>query len=250
MKVEVMLYVTNFNVCFKLVRMVMFLIPLLVFSQSETVQRMKSFVSGWQPTLMQHLWVDGCSQSHVLLHWAMNWRHPLSTRPWQGSPTWRRLISWSWRNDTGCWRDSHALESWTWRHWFHSSVPQFHCQFVQGCLELLMRTGTAILTSRKWHVEYQQLAEDRWQRDRSFVSRCLTLIGMEFCQKKNCNTWLMFCCLFVMKTSLQRNWQAILMGKLTHQQSWLTSGHMLVVMDWQLRSTLCGRWKILCQWTF
>jgi len=33
MKVEVMLYVMNFSVCFKLVRMVMFLIPLLVFSQ-------------------------------------------------------------------------------------------------------------------------------------------------------------------------------------------------------------------------
>jgi len=47
-----------------------------------------------------------------------------------------------------------------------------------------------------------------------FASRCLTLIGMEFCQKKNCSTWLMSCYLFVMKTSLQRNWQVILMGKL------------------------------------
>lgn len=53
---------------------------------SETVLHMKNSVTGWWPILMQHLWVGGCSQSHVLLHSAMNWRHPHSTKPWQGLP--------------------------------------------------------------------------------------------------------------------------------------------------------------------
>jgi len=38
--------------------------------------------------------------------------------------------------------------------------------------------------------------------------------------------------------------------KQIQQQSWLTSGSMLVVMDWQLRNTWCGQWIILYQWTF
>jgi len=35
-------------------------------SCSETVQHTKSFVTGWQPILMQHLWVGGCSQNRAL----------------------------------------------------------------------------------------------------------------------------------------------------------------------------------------